>query len=487
MSDELRAAIQALKGDDEAQAQRAFAAIADMARREPGECAAELSRAVLAEQAAGTLRTPRLLTLLGLTRVPAPECLPVCLDLLRAMVTTGTPPPTDAALGAAAIVAQTQPRALLPDVASVQADPQAAQAVDHDMVQALVLLLSITGEWLHQAPDSAIADMARWLWCDCAALDLMSLADFAGLQVEKSGADEPIVGLIVDLVERLPASGDQKRYAGQRLQAAGVGAAVLEQLQTAWRSIRVAPAPEQATALPSPVADPEPPRPEPRVDQWLAAFSEGDDFGIDQARDEIDKMFEFEHPPAALAWWLAVTIDALPQQRRKRDIEWALLRLAATALRGQGEQISMVPPSLLLRWLDTPQLLNPSATQTALELLGRQQPGVIVQRYLHRAVASSREPHVKMLMGGMWRALAAAEPSAVLLVASRWIAFGFGQSAFLELLLELLIERAGAQPTLIDVLANVLAPTPDTPADVIDVARTLLEKLRNLPPEVRQP
>jgi hypothetical protein len=75
MSDELRAAIQALKGDDEAQAQRAFAAIADMARREPGECAAELSRAVLAEQAAGTLRTPRLLTLLGLTRVPAPECL----------------------------------------------------------------------------------------------------------------------------------------------------------------------------------------------------------------------------------------------------------------------------------------------------------------------------------------------------------------------------------------------------------------------------
>src|SRR5438552_9560804 len=144
MSDELRAAIQALQRDDDAHAQRAFAAIADMARREPGECAEELSRAVLAEQAAGALSTPRLLTLLGLTRVAAPECLPVCLELLRAKVTTETRPPTDAALGAAAIVAQTQPRALLPDDASVRAEPQVTQAVDHDIVQVLVLLLSIT-------------------------------------------------------------------------------------------------------------------------------------------------------------------------------------------------------------------------------------------------------------------------------------------------------------------------------------------------------
>ncbi len=70
MSEELRAAIGALQGGDDAHAQTAFAEIADMARREPGECAAELSRALREEQAAGALRTPRLLTLLGLTREP---------------------------------------------------------------------------------------------------------------------------------------------------------------------------------------------------------------------------------------------------------------------------------------------------------------------------------------------------------------------------------------------------------------------------------
>jgi hypothetical protein len=111
MSDELRAAIGALQGGDKAQAQTAFAEIVDIARREPGECAAELSRALLKELAAGAVRTPRLLTLLGLTREPAPECVPLCLDLLRALETTPSLLPPDAALGAAAIVARTRPRA----------------------------------------------------------------------------------------------------------------------------------------------------------------------------------------------------------------------------------------------------------------------------------------------------------------------------------------------------------------------------------------
>ena len=485
MSGELHAAIHALQSGDESRTLQAFAAIAEMARREPAECAAELSRAVLAEQADGALRTPRILTLLGLTRVPMPECLPICLDLLRGLVATETPPPADAVIGAAAIVARTQPRELLPDVATLEGDPQAAKAIDHVIVQSLMFLLSITSKFLRELPDNAVTDMARWLWCDCAALDLMTMADFAGLHVEKSGADDPIVGLIVDLVERLPAHADQKRYASQRLQQANVAATVVEQLQTAWRAIRVAP-PDPASAGAPPIADPEPPPPEPRIDELLVAFSEGDDVGVELARVAIDEMFEQTPPPVALPCWLAITVDALPPRRRRTDIEWALGQVSAT-LRRPGERVSMVPPSVLQRWLDTPQLLNPRGTQIALDLLGRQQPGLVLQHYLHRAVAASSERHAEMLMGGMWRELAAAEPSAVLAVASRWIAFGFGQSAFLEMLLDVVIERVSAQPTLIDELANALEPTPDTPADAIDIARKLLDELRSPSPEDQQP
>jgi hypothetical protein len=93
MSDDFQTAIHALRGGDDAGTQRAFATIADMARREPGKATAELSRVVLAEQTAGALCTPRLLTLLGLTRVPVPECLPVCLDLLRSLASTETQEP----------------------------------------------------------------------------------------------------------------------------------------------------------------------------------------------------------------------------------------------------------------------------------------------------------------------------------------------------------------------------------------------------------
>jgi hypothetical protein len=486
MSDELRAAIRALQGGDEAHAQTAFAEIADMSRREPGECATELSRALLEELAAGALRTPRLLTLLGLTREPVPECVPLCLDLLRELATTPPPLPTDAGLGAAAIVARTRPRALLPDIAAIQAGSQAAQDIDRHVVQALRLLLAISSRLLRELPDSAITDMARWLWCDCAVLNLMTLVDFAGWQVKQSGADDPIVGLMVDLVERVPATEDQKRYAGQSLQEAGVGAAVIEQLQGAWRAVRVAPASDPYATEPPAVADPEPPPPEPRVDEELAEFAEGDANGIEVARVYIDRMFEDRPLPAALAWWVAVTVDALPPRRRRTDIDWALVQIA-TALRRHGEQMMVVPPSLLQRWLDTPQLLSAIGTKIALDLLSRQQPGVVVQRYLHRAVAASSERHAEILMDGLWGALASTEPAAVLAVASRWLAFGFGQSGFLELLIDLLIERTRAQPALIEVLAGTLVPTPGTPANVIHVARELIDELRHQLREDRQP
>ena len=485
MSDELRAAIRAVQGDDGATAQQAFGAIANVARSEPGDCAAELSHALREELAAGALRTPRLLTLLGLTRQPLPEWVPLCLDLQRTLAISAAPP-TDAALGAAAILARTQPRALLPDVSALQASSPAAQAIDSDVVQALPLLLEISSAFLRDLPDSAVSDMARWLWYDCAVLDLMSLVDFAAVHLERSGPDDPIAGLLVDLVERVTATEDQKRYARDCLQQAGVGAAVVEQLHAAWRAIRVAPATDPDAAGSLTIADPEPPSPEARVDEWLVEFGVGDEVGIDLARAAIDVTFAESHPPAALAWWLTVTVDALPARRRRTDIAWALVQIG-TALLRHGESVTVVPPSLLQRWLDAPQLLDALGTAIALDLLGRQHPGVVAQRYLHRAVAASDRRHAEMLMGGLWRVLARAEPAVVLAVASRWLAFGFGQSDFLVLLLDLLSERVRAQPGLVDALRVALAPTPGTPALVLDVARQVLDELRHQMREELQP
>ena len=484
MSDELRAVIRTLQGGEEAHVQSAFAEIADTARREPGECAAELSRALLEELAVGGLRTPRLLTLLGFTHEPVPECVPLCLDLLRALAPTPSLMPSDVALGAAAIVARTCPRALLPDLAAVQAGSQTGQDIDLEVVQSLPLILAISSKFLNDMPDSAFTNMARWLWCDCAKLDLMTLVDFAGGQVEQTGADDPIVGLLVDLVERVPATEDQKSYVSPRLQEAGVGAAVIERVKEAWRAIRVAPA--LATAEPPTIADPEPPPPDARVDEPLAMFAEGNANDIELARVYLDQMFDDFRLPAALAWWVAVTVDSLPPHRRRSDIDWALVQIG-TALRRHGDSMVMVPPSLLQRWLDTPQLLNEIGTNVALDLLARQQPSVVVQRYLHRAVAASGERHAEIFMGGFWRALAATEPAAVLAVVSRWVAFGFGQSDFTELLIKVLRERTRAQPVLVEELASTLTPAADMPTNVIDVARELLDQLRPQSQEDQQP
>lgn len=81
-----------------------------MGRNEPVVCATELSGVLLENLATGALHTMRLLTLLGTMRQPVPACPPFCLDLLRDLSTTSSPPPTDAILGAAAVVAHTRPQ-----------------------------------------------------------------------------------------------------------------------------------------------------------------------------------------------------------------------------------------------------------------------------------------------------------------------------------------------------------------------------------------
>lgn len=462
MSEELRAAISVLQSGDDAHAQQAFGEITHMLRREPAECAKELSRTILEEAASGRVCTPRLLTLLGMTREPAPECVPLCIDLLRDETNTL---PTDSMLGAAAIVARVRPKALLPNLASMS---------EAEAGQALPLLLSISSGFLGELPDSNVTEMVRWLWFDCAALDLMTVTDLIGWHVQQSGANDPLVSLIVDLVERLPASADEKNYASQCLNEAGVSAEVIEQLQTAWRAIRVAPAP--ADIEPLAIADPEPPAPDARADEWLAVFAEGNENSVEVARVSIDQMFE-KTPSKALPWWLVVTVDALPPWRRRRDIDWTLVQVV-TARSRHGESTAVVPPSVMARWLDTPQLLNSRGTRIALDLLSRSQPGVIAQRYLHRAVAASSENHSEILVGDLWSALAASEPAAVLAIASRWIAFGFGQNAFIELLVDQLIKRARIDATLSEKSGQSLTSIPDMTETSIDVARNLLNLMR---------
>src|SRR4030095_8141507 len=140
-------------------------------------------------------------------------------------------------------------------------------------------------------------------------------------------------------------------------------------------------------------------------------------------------------------------------------IRWALVQTSVW----RDDATLSVPPSVLQRWLDTPQLLSSNETIIALELLGRQQPHAIAQHYLHRAVAASIDGPAEIMMGGLWGALVATEPAAVLAVLSRWIAFGFGQSDFLVFLIELLTQRVRQEPELLDTLAESLVTGPEMP------------------------
>ena len=154
-----------------------------------------------------------------MTRERVLECVPLCVELLRAEVNKNSSLPSDAMLGAATIVARITPQALLPDLSAVS--NAEAQDSEREKAKVLSLLLAISSGFLSELPDNSVTDMARWLWLDCAANDLMTVVDFVGWHVQESGADDSLVQLMVDLVERLPASAKQKNYAGNCLKDAG--------------------------------------------------------------------------------------------------------------------------------------------------------------------------------------------------------------------------------------------------------------------------
>jgi hypothetical protein len=388
------------------------------------------------------------------------------------------PPPFDAVLGAAAVVARSDPRALLPDVSAVVANPQAVDGVDRDIFAALPVLVSASSEVLHEFGESAIAGMVRWLWFDCATFDLMTFADIVGMQVEQSGCEDPMVGLFVDLAEQVTATAEQKRYVVQRFEAAGASPAAIERLKLAWRATLVAPERGEVGPDALPSADPEPPLPEPRVDESLAMFDADDERGVEIARVMLEQMFEANQPSPAIVYWLMVTVDAMPARRRRRDVGWALTVLGSASRRASGS-LPGVLPSVLQRWLDAPQLLSPLSTLIALELLSARQPSLVVRGYIHRAIALSDVRHAEIQVGRIWRAVVEAEPGIVLMIVSRWLAFSFDRCDFIALLINLLAAESRADPALLARLERGLVQTERTPAVVIEVARSALQQLRD--------
>jgi hypothetical protein len=478
MSGTIQSSIRELQAGGLDGAEEAFANLASMARHDPQALAAELSTAIRDEHAAGELRTHCLVTLLGLTRIPAPECLDACVDMLQAPRRTGEPLGVLAVLGAAAVIARCNPRALLPDFGvDPGVDPQASPGSLFAPIRAVLSCSSLV---LREAGDTATADMVRWLWRDCAALDLMSVADLVGFQIEKSGCEDPIVELFVDLAEQVNVIADQKWYSVQRLEAAGARPAEVERLKLAWRAALVAPECSEVGSEPLPSFDIEPPAPEPRIDEALAMFSYGDEDRVELGRAMLDWMLDEQQPSAALVYWLMVTVDDLPKRRRKSDIDWALTRLGTASRCGS---LRGIPSAVLQRWLDAPQLLSSFLTPIALELLSAQHPTVVVRQYIHRAIAFSDERTAEIRLGPLWQAIVEAEPGTVLMIVSRWLAFGFDRCEFILFLIELLAAESRENPALLATMERGLEQTEKTPAVVIEVARDILKLLHEWPEE----
>jgi hypothetical protein len=479
MNGELQKTIHALQSDNAKRAKVAFSQILESISREPKECAVELSAALANELANGDLRTPRLLTLLGLTREPLPEYVHFCHDLLHAQLTASSLLSADTLLGTAAIVARTTPSVLLPDIDTLKAgqkyDIQAAQA----QVGVLKILLLISNEVLLENPDNIIANMVRRIWYDCAIFDLMTLGDIVVKRIEDYGWEAPIIELFLDLIECIPVTDNPKSYVGGLLQEAGISKAAEQRQKIAWRAVRVAPPQNLSTGKSAMIEDPQPPMHEARIDEYLAMFAEGNKNNIELARVVIDQMFGDGRvkPPVALSWWVAVTVDALPTFRRRSDISWALVRIIAT-LRRFGTHLALVPPSLLQRWLETPQLLDEDGTMIVLNLLCQQQPEIVIKKYLYRTVIASDINTPEILMGDCWKALAENNPEVLLAVASRWLYFGFDMNEFSYMLMDVLLKRVRQKSTLIQSMEKNIASVNGMSDNAVGVAHMILEYLK---------
>lgn len=480
MNDDIGTSIRELQTGESESAQRAFGQLMRLSTQDSARIAAALSQAVMAECAAGGLRTPRLLTLLGLTREPSQACVDASLGVLRKIGGAQQRLPTDAVLGAAAIIALSRPRALLPDIAAFQANPGGAEPIGQDLVSAIPQLIAISNEWLRQSGTSAVANMVRWLWRDFAVCDLSAVSDFAGMSVEKLGCKEPIFELFADIVEQLPATADEKRYARDCIEASGGSSVVIARLNAAWRATLVLPERDAAVSEePMSGTDAEPPAPDPRVDEALVLFSEDNPQLVELGKAMLDDMFGEPRLSAALVFWLLVTVDALPERRRSADIDWVLMRLGELCRR-EPHRVLHAPGSILQKWLDVPRLLSATATCIALELLSRAQPVLIVRRYLHRAIAVSDERNSRVLKADLWRRVVRADAGVVFLIVARWFAFGFERCELTDLLLELLVIESRTNPHIAAEWEHSLLQSSGSSAAIVAAARTVLKQLGDL-------
>lgn len=477
MKEELETAIIHLQKGEDADSQRAFGQIVSLIARDSGTCATALASSLIAEFQNGTRQTPRLFTLLGLTREPLPQCVPYCLDFLKtlrnqadAVLTTMPPtdmPPTDALLGSAAIVAHAKPAALVPNLASIVENGQAEQGAHSIEAEILVSLVMHSGVYLER--ETLITPMVYWLWFDCARFDLMSLTDFMSFYLDYAGVENPIAELIVELVDIVPATLDEKSYAYQSLQELGLDAEHVSRLHAARRAIQLYPESISYSDNDSPIVDPDPPFPEPRVDEWLVAFSVGDEQSMYLAQAAISDLFRESTPPVALSWWLMLTVDDLPRNRRRDGVEWALAEIAALQRRKKRQPI---PVSVLMDWVNTPGFLSETGVYAAVEILCRQHAAVVVKHVLYRVLAwSIRAENHYIRMKETWRLIAEENPSVILLIASRWVLYNYEGGGFLDLLISL-CTPATTDPRVLDRLA-------DEPPDVLDKARYIISLLRD--------
>jgi len=472
MKEELETAITHLQQGEEADSQRAFGQIVSFIRRDSGICATALANSLITECQNGALQTPRLFTLLGLTREPLPQCVPYCLEFLRTLrnlenaVLPTEVPPTDALLGVAAVVALTKPTALVPDLSAIVENGQAEQGANSIEAEILVSLVMHSSVYLEQ--ETLITPMVYWLWFDCARHDLMSLTDFMSFYLDYAGAENPIADLIVELVDIIPGTWDEKTYAYQSLKELGLSPENLSRLQAACRAIQLYPDSISYWDNDPPILDPDPPMPELRVDEWLVAFSVGDEQSIGLAEAAISGMFREPNPPVSLSWWLMLTVDDLPRIRRRDGVEWTLAEIAALQRRKKTQPI---PVSVLMYWVNTPGFLSETGLYAAIEILCGQHAAMVVKHVLYRVIALSiRTENHSIRMKETWRLIAAANPSVILLIASRWVLNNYEDGGFLNLMISL-CKPASTDPRILDGLA-------DESPEVLEKARYIISRLR---------
>ncbi len=468
---DIAALIGEIRADDEEAALRAYSRLWAEAADDPAAVLPELCRAVAAEPADGLRPVLRLLIIVAAVGCDDPGCLEAARTVLR-----GPADGVISVVGVAAgvIVARAEPQSLVPDPDSILTTPsELSSGVDVSIARSVPYLLAASAQLLERDGEDEVTALVRGLWHDCAAHDLMALADFVANWVELVDGAVPvggIVDLLVDLATQVGATADAKRYVGRVLADVGIGGEALDRMGRVWRAAAVAEGVGRGLSLGEAPLAADAAATDPLVDELLVQFADGDEMGIELARIRLEALLD-ERATSAVGYWLAATIDALDDRRRHDEIGWILLRAISTR--------AALPAGFLRRWLDAPALLNEREATMALIILSRSEPAAVAADYLERAIAVSNVRHASIVVGDLWRAMTHAAPGVVLQVACRWSALGLDESDFSELVEGVISEVAASDSELAAGLCAELQSVTAVPAGLAARIRTAAgEELR---------